>query len=202
MKELVPWKVTQLALIACLTLCIATGASAFDGNRKGFILGGGLGLGLTSFTQTLEFPDTSVTSDRENKFAVMTDFKIGYGATEQVLVYYTNKVSWFSLENVLGENVIIVNGVGGVGMTYFFQPVAPSPYILGELGLSIWNAPFEEGSEAWYGFGLAVGAGYEFSRHYSVEVNLTWGKPGKEVGGVKASSNALSLMVTINALAY
>lgn len=202
MKELVPWKVTQLALIACLTLCVATGASAFDGNRKGFILGGGLGLGLTSFTQTVEFLGTSTTSDRENKFAVMTDFKIGYGATEQVLVYYTNKVSWFSLENVYGDNVIIVNGVGGVGMTYFFQPVTPSPYIMGGLGLSTWNAPFEEGSEGWYGFGLAVGAGYEFSRHYSVEVNLTWGEPGKEEGVVKASSNALSLMVTINALAY
>jgi len=202
MKELVHWKVTQLALIACLTLCVATSASAFDGNRKGFILGGGLGLGLTSFTQTVEFMGMSTTSDRENKFAVMTDFKIGYGATEQVLVYYTNKVSWFSLENVYGDNVIIVNGVGGVGMTYFFQPVTPSPYIMGGLGLSTWNAPFEEGSEAWYGFGLAVGAGYEFSRHYSIEVNLTWGEPGKEVGGVKASSNALSLMVTINALAY
>ena len=202
MKELVLWKVTQLALIACLTLCIATGASAFDGNRKGFILGGGLGLGLTSFTQTVEFLGTSTTSDRENKFAVMTDFKIGYGATEQVLIYYMSKVSWFSIENVYGNNVTIANGFGGAGVAYYFKPTGPSPYISGGLGMSTWMLPFEEGADTWVGFGLVVGGGYEFSRHYSIEGNLAWGKPGKEVGGVKASSNALSLMVTINALAY
>ncbi len=204
MKELVHWKATQLGLIACLTLCLATGASAFDGNRKGFILGGGLGLGLTSFTQTLEYTimDTSTTSDRENKFAVMTDFKIGFGATEQVLVYYTNKVSWFSIENVYKDNVTIANGLGGVGVAYYFKPTGPSPYISGGLGLSTWMLPFESDADTWTGFGLVVGGGYEFSPHYSIEGNLVWGEPGKEEGGLKASSNALSLTVTIKALAY
>jgi len=202
MKELVPWKVTQLALIACLTLCIATGASAFDGNRKGFILGGGLGLGLTSFTQTVEVYGVSVTSDREDKSAIMTDFKIGFGASDQVLIYWSSKVSWFSIENVYGNNVTIANGFGGVGVTYYFQPAAPSPYIQGGVGFSTWSLPFEEGTDTWIGGGLSLGGGYEFSRHWSVEGDLVFGKPGDEVYGIEVYSSTFTIRVTINAVAY
>jgi hypothetical protein len=202
MKKSMACQALQLVIIACLTLGIATSASAFDGQRKGFILGGGIGPGLTSYTQTIETPLGDTTSDRENKFGLQTNFVIGLGVTEQVLVYYSNRVSWFSFENALGNNVTITNGLGGVCVAYYFQPVAPSPYINGTLGLSMWDAPFEEGAEAWYGFGVGIGGGYEFARHYSVEADLFWGKPGKEESGIKASSNALTIRVTINALAY
>lgn len=55
MKKLLHRKVARLGLIACLTSGIATGASAFDGNRKGFILGIGLGPGVSSYTQAVEY---------------------------------------------------------------------------------------------------------------------------------------------------
>ena len=202
MKKSMGWKAWQLVIIACLILGIAASASAFDGQRKGFILGGGLGFGLPSFTQTVEAMGEKETSDRENKAALQTNFMIGLGATEQVLIYYSNRVSWFGIENVFGDNVTIMDGLGGVSVAYYFQPTAPSPFILGTVGLSIWDAPFEEGSEAWYGGGFGIGGGYEFSRHYFVEADLMWGKPSKEEGGIDASSNALTIRVTINALAF
>ncbi|MEW5993571.1 MAG: hypothetical protein AB1744_04155 [Candidatus Zixiibacteriota bacterium] len=192
----------QIALVGCLIVAFTSGVTAFDGNRKGFILGGGLGLGLDSYTQTVEAPDMKATSDRENKFAFMTDFMIGAGASEQVLIYYFNKVSWFSLENVLGENVTIANGVGGAAVRYYFNLTAPSPYVFGGIGLSTWDAPLEEGSDAWYGFGLMFGGGFEFSPHWSVEGDIMWGKPSKEESGVEASSNAISLRMTFGGLAY
>jgi hypothetical protein len=52
------------------------------------------------------------------------------------------------------------------------------------------------------GIGLFAGGGYEFSRHVNIEGYLCWGKPKREEFGIEASSNALSLMLTINALAY
>jgi len=92
--------------------------------------------------------------------------------------------------------------VGGIGVTYYFNPQAPSPFLIGGLGFSSWAAPFEENAETWYGFGLVAGGGYEFSRHLSIEGSLSWGNPTKEELGIEASTNALSLKATINVLGY
>jgi len=210
----------QSSLMVILILGHVSCACAFDGQRKGFILGFGLGPGLISFTETYSIPmmGYSVTYDRENKFAVMTDFKIGHGFTNKVQVYWMSKVSWFGF-----EDETIVNGVGGLGITYFFQPMAPSTYVLGGLGFSIWSAPWEEfgvykpeKQSSGFGFGLAVGVGQEFSRHWSIEGNLAWGKPTESkwwgyydpnndsegIYEIKQSYNALSFRLTLNVLAY
>lgn len=111
-------------------------------------------------------------------------------------------MSWFGLENVYGENVTIANGLGGVGITYSFRPIAPSGFITGGLGYSTWALPFEEDADTWFGLGLTVGGGYEFSPHWSIEGNVIWGRPGKEELGLDASSNALTLKFTVTVLGY
>lgn len=193
-------------LIIFILLFLTVTVSAFDGKRKGFILGGGIGPGFTSFTQELSFWDpffgyTKIKSDRENKAALMTDFKIGYAPTDFWEIYYTSKVSWFGLESVSGD-VTIANGLGALGATYYFKPEAPSLFVAGGIGISTWSAPFESGSDTWIGFGLFAGAGYEFARHFNVELDLLWGKPGDSEFGIDVSTNALSVRVTVNALAY
>lgn len=175
---------------------------AFDGKRQGFILGGGFGTGFTSFTQTVEFMDEEITSDRESKLPFITSFIIGGGLSPNVLLYYFNKVSFFPIENVFGDNVAIASGVGGLGVTYYFSPKAPSAFLAGGLGGATWTAPFESDSDWWFGFGTLFGAGYEFSPHWSIEADVALGWPSDEEMGIKATSNVFSLMVTFNGLAY
>ncbi len=189
-------------LVGCIVLSVATNVLAWDGQRKGFILGGGLGLGMTSFTQTLEFMGMSETSPREDKFGFQTDFKIGYAPTDLLQIYYVSKVSWFELKNVFGDEVTITSGLGGAGVSYYLQPEAPSAFFTGGIGIATWDLPFEERADAWAGFGLYAGAGYEFTRYWNVEFDFVWGNPSEEVSGLKASTNALSLMFTINVLGY
>ncbi len=189
-------------MLVFLFSAFITPAFAFDGKRQGFILGGGLGTGLTSFTQTIEFMDEEVTSDRENKLPLVTSFVIGGGLSPNVLLYYFNKVSFFSIENVLGDNVAIASGVGGLGVTYYLTPKAPCAYFMGGLGGATWSAPFEEDGDWWYGFGTMFGAGYEFSPHWSIEADVAFGWPSDEEMGIKATSNVFSLMVTFNGIAY
>src|SRR5512138_3236155 len=110
-------RISVMALVI-LIVCLAATSFAFDGNRKGFILGGGLGLGMTSYTQTLSGFGESLTRDRENKGAFITDFKIGFGANEQTEIYYSSKVSWFGMENVYGDNVTIANGSSALGVSH------------------------------------------------------------------------------------
>lgn len=189
-----------LAIIVVLT--IATNVYAWDGQRKGFVLGFGLGGGYTTFTQTVEVSGVSETGDRENKFGVNSDFKIGYAPSNQLLIYWMSNVNWFNLENVLGDNVIIANGVGGVGFTYYFSPADKSAYLRGGIGGSTWMAPFDSDIDNWYGFGVVGGFGYEFAKHWSIEAVAMWSNPSIEILGIDFKTNALSFAITLNILGY
>jgi len=193
---------TLVSVLVVALLCSATAACAFDGQRQGFILGVGAGAGLTSYTQTLSYGGLSETSDRENAFGVMTDFKIGYAPSDAMEIYWMSKVSWFGMENSLGDNVTIANGVAGLGITYFLQPSAPSAFLTGGIGFSSWAAPFEEDVDPWYGLGVSAGAGYEFAPHWYIEGDVCWGSPSTEESGLEVSANAVSAKLTLNVIAY
>jgi hypothetical protein len=176
---------------------------AWDGQRKGFLLGFGTGPGVTSFTQKVRVGVFSEESPREDKLAVMTDFKIGYAPDNSWAIYYTSKVSFFGITNVFGNKVTVANGLGALAGCYWFNQQAPSPFVAGGLGFSTWSLPFEENPpDTWIGPGLFAGGGYEFSRHVTIEGYFSWGKPKDEEFGIEASSNALSLMFTLNVLGY
>jgi hypothetical protein len=178
-------------------------ALSFDGRRQGFILGGGLGFNITSYTQTIEGNGDSYTSDRENKGAFSTNFKIGYAPNEQTEIYYTSKVSWFGFENVLGDNVTVAFGMGGIGITHNLEPAVPTFFVTGGLGYSTWSLPLEDDPpDTWYGLGIYGGGGYEFSRHYNVEFVIAYGNPSDSEGGVEVRTNGAVFKLTVNALAY
>lgn len=188
---------------ASFILVLVSTADAFDNRRKGFMIGFGLGPAYSTYTQSVGYsgyPDE--TSDRQNDLALRTDFRIGFGASEQVQIYWMSKVNWFGLTNVFDDKVTISSGVGGVGMTYFLQPTNPSPYLLGGIGYSAWSTPFESNSEAWYGLGLALGVGYQLRNHLAFEAGITWGNPSKSEGGLEVSADALSFGLTMNLIAF
>jgi hypothetical protein len=191
------------SLVFAILISVPRATHPFDGERKGVVLGFGMGAGVSSFKQTVTGPGFgTVTSERENEIAVSTDFKFGAGLSHQLLLYYVNRVSWFSMRNAYGDNVIIANGVGLVGASYYFRETCPSSYVLGLVGLSSWSAPFEDNSGSGTGIGVGLGVGLEFRRHWSVEGTVNWGRPRDEDSGVELETDALSLSLTINALAY
>ncbi len=195
-------KSTNTTLFILFLIGLTSISYGFDGQRKGFILGLGLGGGLTSFTQTVEIGESSQTSDRENKFSFISDFRIGYAPSNLVEVYYNAKVAWFSLDNIFDESVTITDGLNGIGITYHLKPQAPSGFVNGAIGLAVFDAPFESGFEAWTGFGFSAGGGFEFSPHWRVEGNIIYGKPGREESGVSVSTNSLVFKVTVNVMAF
>jgi hypothetical protein len=162
-----------IVLAVIFLLVSAVQVWAFDGQRKGFILGGGLGLGMTSY----KFESGPFQTDTENQFSFMTEFKIGYAPTEQVEVFYASKVSWF---NDALDNVIVANGLGLAAVSYYFLPQTPTWFVTGGLGFSTASAPFEESSRTYVGFGVSVGGGYEFARHFAVEFDLMYSAPEDE----------------------
>jgi len=201
-------------LIVITTLLLISNADAFNGKRKGFIIGGGLGPSFSTFKETITIHDffgsgtETEESQRENKFGLRTNFKIGYAPSDLLEIYFTVKDSWFSSEvyflgESTAEDVIMASGFWGPGVTYYFKPEAPSYFITGGIGLSTLSLPFESHSEIKFGGGLYAGAGYEFRNHFYVELDLGWGKPSSlALFGIGSSTTVLSVALTINALAY
>ncbi len=202
-----------LSLLVPVLLINAASAFAWDGKRKGFVLGAGAGGGLASYkfyyTSSGFRSNETTENERESKFALMTDFKIGYAPSNQVAIFWMSKVAWFGYSFEyrdefinLSESYTITNGIGGVAVAYYFNPEGPSPYLTGGLGFSTWDAPFEEDSDGISGSGFALGAGYEFSKHWSLEGNLTWGSPNEEDQGDELGVKTLAVRVTVNVLGY
>jgi len=177
----------------------------FDDKRKGFILGFGAGLSNVSFKQEIEGYGES---DSENEIGFATDFKIGYAPNNKVEIYYSSQVAWFSMKNVLDENVTISDGVGTLSMSYFLSSKlnnlewCPSAFLSGGYGFSGWSTPFEEGSESWTGSGFFVGFGYEFSKHYRISINIFNNNPSTEDSGITFTTKSTVLQLTVSALAF
>jgi len=203
-------------LVAIIAIS-AGSASALDGTRKGFILSFGIGPGVTSWEQEISGTffgiDVSAKSDKESSFGVTTDFKIGGGITEQFLLYYENRVAWFSVDYVYTdadgdilatETITFAHAIGGVGVSYYLKTEAPSLYFLGSIGLSTWSAPFESTwGDTWAGVGLSAGVGYEFAKHWSAEGTFNFGKPGTELfPGIDYTVNAVSFLFTVGGTLY
>jgi hypothetical protein len=191
---------TYLLVLAVLVVS-AVPAGAFDGKRKGFVLGVGVGPGLSSYTQELSSSGSgSITSDRETKVGFSTDFRIGFGATERFLIVYDNKVNWIPFDNVLGEHVTVTDGISSLAVSYYLSESAPGGFLTGGLGGAGWSTPFEESSSGLAGFGVFVGGGYEFTKLWNLEGSLGFGSASDSDQGLKLTTNTTTFRVTINAL--
>ena len=96
-----------------------------------------------------------------------------------------------------------------MGGFYYFNPSAASPYVFGGLGWSGWSTPREKNEDSWVGPGFTLGVGYEFSKHFSVQLNMLSTNPSKELGSLEAGSgtiteeaSTLGFQLNIVAIAY
>jgi hypothetical protein len=154
---------------------------AFNGQRKGFILGGGAGAGFLSY-ETYGLKST--------RFSLATNFKIGYAPTDSFEIYYLASTSWFWLD---GTSCFI--GLTAVGLTQYLNPKGTGFYVTGGIGLS--SLQFLSGDEDYTnGFGLLGGIGYQVSKHWSLQGDVLY--TTMKSGQIKS----LGARVTFNYLAF
>lgn len=158
-----------LAGTAILGLAAPEGVAA---QRKGFVLNLGAGVAMTN----LDFGQ----GESRNRVGVATDFKIGYAPTDQLLIYYSNDASFFTIDDF--EDNLTVSGVSAIGASWFLQPAAPTFFFdaaIGLAGLTFFDTA-DGDSDGYNGLGVAIGAGYEFARHWLIDVDLIFGSPGED----------------------
>ena len=194
---------TVVLLAFGLTLVFAN-AYAFDGKHKGFLLGGGLGVGVDTVRPEISDRGNFITirGDDVSYAALGTDFKIGGGVSERTLLYFHSQSAWFGDTDINGNDVTFASSVTGLGVTWFTTPNPHSFFLTGTMGIATFDLPLEDNFQAWTSFGVILGVGYEFARHWSVDGSFVIGAPERTENNITGRVNSVSLLFTVAALAY
>jgi len=167
----------KLYALAFILLLAFSNLYGFDGERKGFIFGGGIGVNFLSYSQS--------------KVAFLTNFKIGYAPSNTLEIFWISKVSWFSGS---GDDLTIL-GLGAVAATFYFDNASETGWFAsGGIGYSSYGKlTGRSGSD--FGFGLFGGGGYEFAAHWSVEIDLLH-------SSIESRNNYFGVLVSVNVLGF
>ncbi|MBD3404427.1 hypothetical protein GF420_16165 [candidate division GN15 bacterium] len=162
-------------LAGCLVLLSAS-AFGFDGYRKGFVIGTGVGISPYSSTQT--DMDVSVLGqevERDNA-AVFSMGYLGWSWNDRDMV--TGLVAINSFEN---ESLDLSHTFYGVAWFHFYGAGGYGLFSVLGAGAAEWDTGATCPADA--GFGYLVGGGYEFSPHWHVGVAVSGGR--SEIGPVE-----------------
>jgi hypothetical protein len=160
-----------MILSALLLVLLATGARAFDGQRKGFVLGGGAGFApIASWKVDIPIFDTTVPVD-EQKPGFGLQFLIGGAFDEHnMLVYEANFVGYQS--DI--ANWSVAQGFSGAAWYHYFGPTGRSFFTT--LGLGIYYFKVEDFDANDPGGALLFGGGYEFAPHWQFGLSVAAGR--------------------------
>ena len=186
-------RIITLALIMVLVLAVS--ASAFDGNRKGFVLGGGLGFGPVAKVSVDGFDGDY------DKSGLATNVLIGYAWDEQNMIVYMRDAIFYSEEFNSAwdqKDIMLCQGFSGAAYYHYFGPVGKSAYLCGGLGFQDWTSLDSDFDSPDAGLGVLLGGGYEFARHVQIHSSLSFGKTSEG----NADLNHTQFLITISAVAF
>ena len=152
---------SRAAMVLCVTLLSLSQvdtADAFDGKRRGFVLGFGAGPAAWSVVEP---------TGRDLKLGPLTDLKIGHGISDRVLVYYTGLTMIAGLADGAEDGRLVI--LPSVGVRYYRKGQSPSSF--GEIGAGFAIADDPAANEINFvgGFVPHLGIGYEMGNHVSFE---------------------------------
>ena len=181
-----------MILLAVSTVC------GFDGNRKGFVLGGGAGVvPVCHWKVIVDFFDLNLGEIDENRVGAGLQFVIGGAFDEHNMLVYEGNVSGFTSE-LLDESV----GQGFNGAAWYHYFGDPGKTAFTTLGVGLYYFKIGDYDPTNAGGALLLGGGYEFSRHWQVGVYLTFGKTSDSAYGLSADFEHANLSILFSGIAY
>lgn len=181
--------------IIMLIVLMASSAFAFDGQRKGFVLGGGLGMSpaFKWEADVLVFDPLSgfyIANIDESNAGVGLNLVIGYAWDENNMVVYEGNVAGSNSDFF---NQTITQGFNGATWYHYFGNEM-SKQFFSTVGLGLYQFDGENFDYNDPGFGLLLGGGYEFSRHWQVGLYISSGKTSS--GGTDFTHSHVNILVS------
>lgn len=162
-------KLLALVLAVGVFSILSIQALASDGERKGFEVEAGIGVGMTRITQNY--------SQAGNNFTLATDLGLGYAVSEQTMLFLAHKVNWFE-EGTINGSTTFSAALSCLAFKFYAKPETQSGYLTTGLGLaSLWD-PFSASPQFKTGFGFFAGFGHDFGKVGGIEFDFMYGQVG------------------------
>jgi len=169
-----------------IVLLLSGTVYGLDGERKGFVLAGGVGPGYAYHNEDGAGSSPWSNTDSEDRIAILSNFKMGYAPTNQIMILYSNVVAWYETELSYRQHGVAAP-VTSVVVQYYTRPNAPSFLFGGGIGGSSMDCEI--------GIGACVEVGYEYTRHINLTFHILYGKPGSR-------HTTSSAGITLNLVGY
>jgi hypothetical protein len=183
MKQII--SIGSVTMVLVILLGVSSGY-AFDGKRKGFVLGFGLGVAPTAkWTNNLRIGDVSGTGYSVN-------FLIGYAWNDRNMLVYEAKGVMFKSSSL--NDKYSIQGLDcaqwyhywGMNKRKLFTSVGLGRMILGTQYCDI------DGE----GLGYSIGGGYEFMKQVQIGLFYMGGHTSNDLG-LKANHYMLNVLITV-----
>ncbi len=158
-------KSRNVLFAAVLTLVLVNTASAFDGQRKGFVVGGGAG-----FSPNASWKSDAPDNPKDNGAGFGVNVLVGYAWDRANIVALEGNVVAYD-SHIRGGDVRAYQGFRGISWYHYFGREGRSFFTVAGLGLyAFLYENFDNNNDATndQGVGGLVGGGYEFTRHLQV----------------------------------
>lgn len=179
----------KILFIIASIFILNTASSAFDGDRKGLAIGAGVGY-YPYISWNIKNSKLSETLDLR-----LINVKIGYSWNENNLL----ALDIFLTPNYTSDelsNYSVVFDTRGIRWFHYFNNYRYKPYLsVGAIRLLFNTHYFDEKS---IGYGMIVGTGFEFIKHFQFGVSYMYGKSSNEI----FDNHHRMLSFTLTALAY
>jgi hypothetical protein len=164
------------SILITVILVIALGSQlyAFDGYRKGFVIGGGLGFAPVGRWSLVDAPSDPGVKTSESRPGISANFQVGYAFDEfNMLVFDADATGYNSKVNDKSSS----QGTEAFSWYHYFGPAGKALYT--KAGLGIYSFWVDGSGDFSSGLGFVVGGGYEFAPHWQVGANLGFGRTSK-----------------------
>ena len=160
MRVIMTRRVVSVIVLHLFFLCNDTTSSlAFDGNRKGFLLGFGAGPGYVA-------ANSSSSSRRDESWSsIQTTIKLGHGFTEQFQLYFSAK-AFFNR-----DFSPFLQASPSLGGSYYISASPTAIYLVVGGGVVYFSSFSSSGP--YVGPTIHAGLGMEFHRKWTLELNLS-----------------------------
>jgi len=177
---------------------LSTSSFSFDGDRKGFVLGGGLGVAAVSHWEVdVDFFDLDIVDASEDRPGLGLHIVIGGAFDEHNMLVYEANLSTYKTE-LLDEAV--AQGFNGAAWYHYFRPAGSTFYTT--LGLGFYHFKIGEYEATNPGGALLLGAGYEFAKHWQIGAYLSFGKTTDSLLGLEGDFEHANFTIMISGIAY
>ncbi|MBC8374722.1 MAG: hypothetical protein H8E26_01685 [FCB group bacterium] len=180
-----------------LMLFISTSILAWDGERKGFVLGLGFGPGYDVYSG-IQWDAIGADEGSNSSWGFAASPKIGYALNNNTALFYTRYPLSYNVKSSKGSDVGIISCTEALQLVHFLEDQAPSMFFGLGTGIGYFfdqevkaEPSMNYSPNSLKGLGLLASVGFEPFKHITTELAIHYRAPQKD-----ASVFAFTLLVS------